>query len=282
MKQAAKAAKIMQLPDLRRKWLSRAAMVIAAIVVLVVLIRTRMTAAENAYREASDHLSQAIPLVEDVRSAAPNPNEPLDAKYISFVQTSSEKANSELDKVNAGTNDAKLLAQASVLRGDVNFAMANVPVLPAPTTATTQPIPSLKLSREEYLAQASSAYQEVVDKFSDQPLNLISAQFGLGAVSENRSDWQGAVNHYQAVLTSENSSPTQKQYAQQRISVLPSLSQPALLLKSANTPLVSATQPTTQISKPIISRTATQPLKLQSTTQPATQPTTTQSATRPK
>ena len=129
-------------------------------------------------------------------------------------------------------------------------------------TASTQPIPALKLSRDEYLAQATSAYQEVVDKFSDQSLNLICAQFGLAAVAENRSDWPGATNHYQAVLTNENSSPTQKLYAQQRINILPELNHPALLVNAETAPLVSATQPTVPSTTQSILKQATQPATL--------------------
>ena len=259
MKQATRAVKVMQLPDLRRKWLGRAAVVVAVIAVVALFIRSRISATENAYREAAEHLSIAAPMVEAVRNAAPNPSEPMDAKYINFVQSRSEQANSELDKVSSTSNDAKLLAQAAVLRGDVNFTMANIPVWPTPTTASTQPIPALKQSRDEYLAQATSAYQEVVDKFSDQSLNLICAQFGLAAVAENRSDWPGATNHYQAVLTNENSSPTQKLYAQQRINILPELNHPALLVNAETAPLVSATQPAVPSTTPSILKPATLP-----------------------
>jgi len=269
MKQATRAVKVMQLPDLRRKWLGRAAIVVAVVAVVALLIRSRITAAENAYKDAAEHLSIAAPMVEAVRNAAPNPAEPMDAKYINFVQSRSEQANSELDKVSSASSDAKLLAQAAVLRGDVNFTMANIPVWTTPTTASTQPIPALKLSREEYLKQSSAAYQEIVDKFSDQSLNLICAHFGLAAIAENRSEWPVATNHYQAVLTNENSSPTQKLYAQQRINMLPGFNQPALLVNAETPPLVSATQPATQAAlKP-----ATLPA-MSTTPRPATQPAT--------
>lgn len=271
MKQATRAVKVMQLPDLRRKWLGRAAVVIALVAVVALLIRSRIIAAENAYKEAAEHLSIAAPMVESIRTTAPNPAEPMDAKYINFVQSRSEQANTELDKVSSTSSDAKLLALAAVLRGDVNFLMANIPVWPTPTTASTQPVPALKFSREEYLKQASAAYQEIVDKFSDQSLNLICAHFGLAAVAENRSDWPVATNHYQAVLTNENSSPTQKLYAQQRINMLPAMNQPALLVNAATVPLVSATQPATQAT----SKPATLPAMstiLRPATQPATLP----------
>src|SRR5207302_5318437 len=137
-----------------------------------------------------------------VRFNPPAADAPLDPKYLNYLQGRYEEVNSELDHVATVTSDAKLLGQAAVARGDLNLALANIPQLPTPTTATaaSQPAAATLKSREEYLSAAAAAYQEVADKYTDQPLNAASAQFGLGAVAEDKGDWDAASRHYQAII----------------------------------------------------------------------------------
>jgi hypothetical protein len=124
----------------------------------------------------------------------------------------------------------------------------------------------LKQSRNEYLALATAAYQEVLSKYPDRPMSDIAAHFGLAAIAENGQKWDEAAEHYKAILDNPESSPAIKQFAAQRREQLATLKQPALLVKAPTTPLILTTQPaTTQSSLPL-------PAKTLATTRPSTQP----------
>jgi hypothetical protein len=246
-RQAVKAVKVMQLPDLRRKWLSRAAVALIVVLVITALVYNRVTASSNAHAQARELLARASQLTTQIRLDTAGPNVPLDARFFDTMTALSEEAGSDLEQVMANSSDPQLLAQAAVLRGDINYTLANVPVLPSPTTAASQPAPSLKLSRDEYLSRAASAYKDVADHYKDQPISYASARFGLAAVAENKSEWQTAKSEYEAVLADPNSAPSIRQRAQQGITNLAQLQHAPLLERTPVPPLVlPTTNPTTQ------------------------------------
>jgi hypothetical protein len=222
--------KIMQLPDLRRKFISRAAVAIAVICVIFLFIRMRMNTAETSLRQAQDDLNRAAQSVGGMRQASPGGTTPLSDQFIEFMQKSAEQANAALDRVASGTGNAKLLAQAGVLRGDMNFIMANIPPMPVSTTSTSRPA----IDREMHLSLASSAYQDVVDKYTDQPIPVISARLGLAAIMENRGNFDEAKKNYESVLMYSEASPMFKRLAEAHIAQLPKLKLP-LLAASINT-----------------------------------------------
>ena len=249
------AVKVMQLPDIRRKVIGRSLTAIAIVVLIAVLVRMRIVNAETAQASAAEHLAIAGTLIENLRQ--PRLEGPIDAKYIANVQKIAEQANSELDKVNSITTDAKLTAQAGVLRGDMNFLVASVPVLDLSTTAPSGP----SLDRQIYLSQSLAAYQDVVEKYGDQPMNSISAQFGIASIMENRGEWEEAEKRYKAILMNPDGSQEVKLLAQTRLNEIPKMKarQPVLLERAPIAALVSATQPATGPAA-----------KTQATTRPAT------------
>jgi hypothetical protein len=252
--------------------IGRIVAIVALVLVIAIVIRMRIVGAERSYAEGADHLAIATQMMTDLKNVVPNPS--LDAKFFDTVQRTAEEANRQLDLVSSNAGDAKLLAQAAVMRGDLNFQMANLPV-PAPTTqSSTQPAIVLRQSREEYLSAASSAYQEVIDKYGDQPLNVMSAHFGLAAIMENRSQWDEAAQHYKEVLLNQESGPGFKHFAQMRIMDLSTLNRPLLLRDSATPPLIPTTKPAKEdaagASKASPSTVTTQATSKPVTTKPAT------------
>jgi hypothetical protein len=266
---AKSAVKVMQLPDLRRKWVGRSLTALAILVLIAILVRMRIANAETAQANAAEHLAIAGTLIDGLRQ--PRLDGPIDAKFIANVQKIAEQANSELDKINTG--DAKLTAQAGVLRGDMNFLVANVPVLDKATTAPSGPA----LDRPVYLSQSLAAYQDVVDKYADQPINSISAQFGIAAIMENRGEWAEAEKRYQALMANPDGNPQVKVLAEIRLKEIPKLKarQPVLLERAPIPPLIAATRPATQPStQPLGALTPAAGAKAHATTRPS-------AATRP-
>jgi hypothetical protein len=80
-----------------------------------------------------------------------------------------DSAQSMFDEVIADTDesDVALRAQAYLLHGDLNWTLANLPMLPA---ATTQPNLRVTQSPQELLQGAQRDYQRVIDDYSDQTL----------------------------------------------------------------------------------------------------------------
>jgi hypothetical protein len=273
-KQAVRAVKVMQMPDWRRKYANRAALALAGIILVAALVLHRINSSREDQQRAIDHLARArFEIDQQLRSAEVRATRQptLDEKFYSQVEGVAEQASTDLEQVGKLVTDPKLLSQAAVLRGDLFYTVANVPMAPAPTTAAaSRPAPSLKMSREEYISQASAAYKEVIDKYADQPLAVIAAQFGLGAIDETRGDWDAAAGHYKVILENPSASPAMRDHAKALLANLESFKHPPLLAKAPTEPLVA---PTTQ-------KATTQAV---ATTQPQTQPastaTTTPSAT---
>src|SRR5262249_22243900 len=69
-KQAVRAVKVMQMPDWRRKYASRAALVLAAIVLVAALVLHRINSSREEQQPAIDHLARArFPIEQQHRSA---------------------------------------------------------------------------------------------------------------------------------------------------------------------------------------------------------------------
>jgi hypothetical protein len=261
----------MQMPDWRRKYASRAALVLAAIVLVAALVLHRINSSREDQQRAIDHLARArFEIEQQLRSAEVRATRQpaLDENFYINVERIAEQASSDLEQVGKLVTDPKLLSQAAVLRGDLCYTIANLPLAPAPTTAAaSRPAPSLKMSREEYLSQASTAYKEVIDKYADQPLAVIAARFGLGAIDENNREWEAAAGKYKAIIEDPNSSPAMREHAKLLLANLDNLKHPPLLARGLTDPLIA---PTTQ-------KAATQPIA--ATTQPQTPPATTATTT---
>jgi hypothetical protein len=283
-RQAARVVKVMQMPDLRRKYLGRAVLALVAVLVVVAVILHRINASHEAAVVAGDYLARARRVVQfDLPNAALS-SATLDDAFYNRLGALAEQAQSDTEKVVTISGDPKLLAQAALLRGDLAFALANVPA-PSPTTAATKPVTGLKTKAEDYLAQATAAYQEVVDKYSDQALNVVSAQFGLAAVAQNKRDWTAAQAQYKAIVDGKDTPPSLRRRAEQLRDALSNVQKAPLLVQGAIEPLVT---PTTAPAVPAATQAAAKELPVEpaatqaaargATTRPAatTRPTTTE------
>lgn len=152
-----------------------------------------------------------------------------------------ERATSALTSV-TGSDNPQLAAEAYLLRGDLNWTLANLPELPE---AATQPTLKLDSSSLEYLNRAEEAYQKVLRVYADQTLSAINARFGLAAIAENRHEWARAKSTYEEIKNDPKTIPSYKTLADLKIAALPLIDTPVYIVPSSQPAVTAPLAPTT-------------------------------------
>ena len=152
-----------------------------------------------------------------------------------------ESANSALTSV-VGSDNPQLAAQAYLLRGDLNWTLANLPELPE---AATQPSLKLESSSQDYLSRAEEAYQKVLRMYAEQTLSVTNARFGLAAIAENRHDWARAKSIYEEIKNDAKTIPSYKTLAELKINALPLIDTPVYIVPSSQPAVPAAPAATT-------------------------------------
>jgi hypothetical protein len=242
------------LPETIKRYQSQIALVLVLIALAIVMIRYRMTAAEQRLLNAQQSLSVANEQLHRLQSSRLYPG--ADAlgymkQRMEFYSDGLQQADDALQK--APDSQPALKAEALLVKGDINFEIANAPEMPG---AATQPALRPAESVENLLNNAHDAYMQVLENYSDQKFAVTAAHFGLAAVAEDRavlgngdsSQWDAAKVQYQAIVDSD-AEPGYKAIATQRIQLLPQLERPVAIGLSATTvpsPLIGPLGPTTQ------------------------------------
>src|SRR5205807_10544594 len=116
--------------------------------------------------EAAELLAEARQDVHQLRGAMPNAQfepPPLDARFLNNVQSYYGDGRLKLSQATERLTDKHQLVQATLLRGDLNLALAVVPPIPE---AATQPSLSTQPNREEAYKEAVAAYNEVIEMYT--------------------------------------------------------------------------------------------------------------------
>ena len=159
-------------------------------------------------------------------------------------------------------DDPRLLAEAKLARGDLNWRLANFPDLPG---AATQPTLQFPRSKKDLLSTAEQAYQDVFNDPSSPVETVRTARFGLAAVHENRGEWDKAKEQYQKLVNDIDTPGPFKDQAVARLNAMETLRKPVLFGPPATAPSpATATSPSTGPS--------TSPSTTQATTGPASKP----------
>jgi tetratricopeptide (TPR) repeat protein len=229
---------------------------VIVICLVILLLRYRSTQAQKQAAQTREALSEARLTIAQL--AVADRFRGNDAERAEYRKRLAQQASSSIDLILATTqdpDDAAIRAEALVIRGDLNWSLANLPVLPG---ASTQPLLALPRTSEEYLQAAEDAYQQVLASYPSQQMARVTALLGLAAIEENRGNWEQASRYYQQVAADETIASSFRQIAQMRQSIIPQIRMPVYLGS------YPATQPSTQATAPLP---ATAP-------GPATQPTT--------
>jgi tetratricopeptide (TPR) repeat protein len=254
-------------PEAARKYGGMALLVVLAVAAGFLLIRYRINTTRQTQQIARENLATArtnINQLSQLHLFAGVPGQQL----VEVRKRWSDDARTALDSITGSATDPKLLAEALVAKGDLNWALAQMNDVPE---AATQPSLRLDADPKTLLAAAESAYTEVLTQHADQKDAVIAANFGLAAVYESLGNWDNAKQKYQQILDDANIAEAFRTQAKFRLERAADWSKPVLL--------AAATQPATQPSASALLEGftgASQPAAA-----PATQSTTVPAATQP-
>jgi hypothetical protein len=231
------AKQLETLPEKLQRHASKIVLAITFVLLCVFIYRYRVNAA-NARLSALANATATAHLGSRQLRALDAQGLPAEQLALYRQQITSE-VNTAIDTIlreAEGDEGAALRADALVAKGDLNWTLANLMVLPgAATRPALQPKPP-----EEYLKAAEAAYRDVINAYSSQPLAWVSAEFGIAVIAENRGDWDTARNAYSAIINSKTAAVGFQEQAQLKLGMLKEIQGPVLL--SA----YSSTQPTSQ------------------------------------
>jgi tetratricopeptide (TPR) repeat protein len=257
LKQNTLAHSLETLPDVGRKHGTKILVVITVGLAVALLIRSRVTSSRAAAESAAYAIGDGRESIDQLKTYAERQS-PAQGRALALAVL--QQVDKDVQKVLDSTDDPKLVAEARLLQGDVNWELAALPEAPG---ASTRPDLALPKSDEQFLQSAMDAYQSVVDNAAAPQESKISARLGLAAVWENRRQFDKAKEQYQKVLDDTATPKPLKDLAASAISRLEIIRKPALLAQPAQEPVVSGAMiPAT-----------TAPSTTQST-QPATTPST--------
>ncbi len=126
-------------------------------------------------------------------------------------------------------------ARALVVRGDLDWSMANLPELPG---AATQPSLKIDPAGDEALRQAADSYTAALNTAGADAEAVAAAHMGLAAVAENKLDWPVAKQQLEAVADAANGVAVLSQAARVQLAGLPTLEKPLYLAPPAGVPMV--------------------------------------------
>lgn len=189
------------------------------------------TALSNAWRGVDQIQSQQFSVT---------PSTPME---IAMRQTLENDVNQAVQVVqdSAAPTDTARLANASLARGEMFWALAHMP----PEAPSTQPAsqPAASQPARDYLGLAAAAYDKIVSDYAAQIEPYTLARFGLAAVAEDRRDIAAARTQYQAVIDNAATSPPDKSMAETRLAALNELEKPLLLLPATQPVAAAVTTP---------------------------------------
>ncbi|HZN69780.1 MAG TPA: hypothetical protein VFB66_31180 [Tepidisphaeraceae bacterium] len=227
------------LPEMGRRHGSKILVVVLIVVAVVFLVRNRITASRQAAEAAAYRLNEVRGAIRDLDSAAERVGRPEQlASILQQVSTSGEEA---IRQVLEDTDDPRLIAEAQLARGDLNWQLATFPDIPG---ATTRPELRTTRSDDQLMEAAATSYQAVLDNPQAPHDTKVTARLSLAAVAENRRQWDKAREHYQKVIDDTQAPKPLKDLAVERLQKLDDIKNPPLIGKPATVP-TTATAPAT-------------------------------------
>ena len=213
-------------PDYGRKYGGMALLVVLAILAGYMLVRYRVQSAREAERMSAESLARARMSISQLGQISLYP---ISAQQrAEFRKQFTDEARSAIDQIAGTADDPKLAAEATLARGDLNYALAQLDAGP-----TTQP--TGEADRKTLLSEAETAYEQVLKQYGDQKETVLAAHFGLAAVYENQGQWDKARQKYQQIIADPSAAEAYKFQARFRLSQADDWSQSVLL--------AAATQP---------------------------------------
>ena len=173
------------LPETIKKYQSQIALGLVLIALTIVMVRYRINIAQERLSAAQQSLGVAGEDLHRLKNMAFNPG----ADGIGYMKAREEYFSDGLQQADEAFQKAPdsqdaMKADALLHKGDLNFEMANTPVMPG---AATQPALQPAEPEDSLLSNAFDAYTQVLQNYSSQKFAATAARFGLAAVAENRA-----------------------------------------------------------------------------------------------
>jgi hypothetical protein len=233
------AQTIARTPEFLREHGSKVLLGVIIVLLVVILIHQRMRRNLEQLDTGWTSITSARYSIQRIGLLPAQIRNPVDIAAARRQMT--ESASSALTSV-IGSDNPQLAAEAYLLRGDLNWTLANLPELPE---AATQPALKLEGSSQEYLTRAEEAYQKVIRVYADQTTSVSNARFGLAAIAENRHDWAGAKKIYEEIKNDPKTIPSYKTLADLKIVALSVIDTPVYIVPSSQPAAPAAPAPTT-------------------------------------
>lgn len=246
LQQNALAKVIKDAPQAWQQYGGRLLLVLVAVLLIVFLIRYQINTNRENTQRARESLALARQMIDQLRAAHPLFSPGTPAQLASTRRQSAKDAEDAIQAIIGLADDPTITAEALVARGDLNWVLATMPELPG---ATTQPTLKFDRDEKELLDLAAESYNAVLTQFPAQSASVIAARFGLGAIAENRGNWDEAREQYEIIEKNENLGSAYRTQARARLVSLDRWKSAPLIAPPATAPATAAMQ-TTQPATP--------------------------------
>ncbi len=241
--------------DLPSPWQKYANYVLIPLIIgltAYLLVRFRLNAAADAKAADQRNLTEVRQQLSRMRQLDLTSMRISPAQLSTIRNSNHSDVDKMIDSLLDSTKDPIIRAEAMVARGDLNWITGTFPELPG---ATTNPSLQAKLSSEDYLNAATAAYTTVLKEYPTNQTAAVSARLGLGAIAENKRDWNEARKQYQAVIDEKTVPTAFSESANARLAIMKTIEAPVFIgtpktmtaleaMTAAAT--TQSTQPTTQ------------------------------------
>jgi tetratricopeptide (TPR) repeat protein len=262
------------LPVYARLYADRVLLVVVLILLVIVIIRWRINANVQREMQVANDLATARGSLERLEQFVPlGPPDQLASERGQLIG----EVTQGIDNVanNSSDKDTQLRAQALVTRGNLYWTLANLPPI---SGAATQPLLALPKTSDEYLQSAQDSYQQVISSYPNEKDAVIAANFGLGAIDENRHQWADAQRIYEQIENSD-ADKMYKDLAGDRIKLLGEMEKPLFFGTLTSRPTTAESQPlvfapptSTESASSLPNGTGAIPLATRPATAPTTRP----------
>lgn len=214
---------------------------VIVVCLLFLLYRHRTNSAEQSRELAKESLTNArMGMMQLKQVDQMNANDLARASERKKLIDQVQLAIDQILSSTSDSSDAPLRAEASVLRGDLLWEVANLPPLPG---ASTLPAAVAPPTTRESLDSAEAAYRETLVKYPNQSIPRVASLLALAAIEENRGNWEKALEQYKIVEDDTTIPQLYRSVAKARQEVIPTIRNRTFLGKFSST--APATAPST-------------------------------------
>lgn len=203
-------------PTFWEDWGGRALVAAIAVLVIVILVRYKISSNRESMTQATSSLATAREQIDGLaQMAMVSPLAPAQEVAVRR-RTMFNDGNNAIGEAIRRSDDKKIQAEALVAKGDLYWTLASLPPV---VGAATQPSLQIK-DPKDLIAGAQESYQTVVNNYADDKYALITARLGLGAIAENKREFDVAKTQYDKLAAETKDFPAYQRVIADRLATL--------------------------------------------------------------